>query len=1135
MSEPYTIEIEDWRKAEAHRDDVEVGRHFAFAKSGVDSPGRLGRLLARGGSSGARVLPIGASPVRVAGAVIRRSQPSCPPLAALACDRDLYRAEQDDIRIFAVVPSAPSDVRLHLSHDGAPLTERALDLAKRGVALEVFSALLPGRYHAELRGAGNVLLGRPIEFTVAEYTLAPLTARLLAHGLDRAARKLTFTVAVTSYGVALDGAVDVELIDGDRAVDRVRLAADEPGRFSGALRTAGASKTADDQPLRLRVIVADDPSRTAEVGLPGSRAADRDHTVISELGTERFFSVLAEPKSIPIRGGHVTDGADLSTPFVVPQVVTDRPTIDVRSDAASLAFVVVDLSTGEIRTHEHGPASAGDSITVPTHGPISAVSVGAFVDGRPFEGFTTFLADVQLTLAVDAPATLKPSAPLAVELRCDRPASVLLTVRDARLSAAETPSSQLAAATKAGIAAWTEGLGEDFRFRPLMDRMSPMPFEGFPMVLSSAMPTAAPARPRGGLRGLVTRSMRAHEPQDFARPMISEAFDLDEAGGLMMQAKEGGAGFEPASAPASEAPAARTAFAEVLFCEVVPVDRVATVEVPLSDALATYVIEAFAVAQDDWVAACTQVQIDQPVRVDLDVPAAVHAGDDVRGTLTASTSGGRMRVSLTVDGQPVEVPAEHETSARVGFDVSPGSWCATVEDLDTGERDSVEVSVAEPGRLRTTKRAPRLLKQGESIDLDGADALSLRLLASLDAPFDRLVDATASYAHLCCEQTAAKILSAVLIYLSAPEEKARNRAQQIIESGIAREQKMWRSGEGFAMYPSGRSVSTHYSKLATRYLWSLRSLVDVPNMQPSLRDAVQDGLRMADDAGRFHHIEVAPPEPTTLAEAYAVAATHGRSRAGQVARLVESMVDLRTCEVTRADDPQVNHLGGVSRRAGLAYAAAALLAIGRVTDGVLLANEVMKAFDGEGRLYSTVDSVAAIGMMTELSRVGLLGGRARVRVNGRTMSIAEAEALSDQVETVEVLEGAAVVEISRIVEDAWPDGATGAVLDIRLEGAGGGSSPRLSGGSKVELVARLPGGYEIGDLVHICLPPCLSWLKGGGRVQRFSVDFEGAAEVRVPLVVTGALRGLQHYAVCVRNMFDESRAIGRSRIPLRSA
>ena len=242
-----------------------------------------------------------------------------------------------------------------------------------------------------------------------------------------------------------------------------------------------------------------------------------------------------------------------------------------------------------------------------------------------------------------------------------------------------------------------------------------------------------------------------------------------------------------------------------------------------------------------------------------------------------------------------------------------------------------------------------------------------------------------------------------------------------------------------------------------------------------------------------------------------------------------------TCEVTRADDPQVNHLGGVSRRAGLAYAAAALLAIGRVTDGVLLANEVMKAFDGEGRLYSTVDSVAAIGMMTELSRVGLLGGRARVRVNGRTMSIAEAEALSDQVETVEVLEGAAVVEISRIVEDAWPDGATGAVLDIRLEGAGGGSSPRLSGGSKVELVARLPGGYEIGDLVHICLPPCLSWLKGGGRVQRFSVDFEGAAEVRVPLVVTGALRGLQHYAVCVRNMFDESRAIGRSRIPLRSA
>ena len=64
----------------------------------------------------------------------------------------------------------------------------------------------------------------------------------------------------------------------------------------------------------------------------------------------------------------------------------------------------------------------------------------------------------------------------------------------------------------------------------------------------------------------------------------------------------------------------------------------------------------------------------------------------------------------------------------------------------------------------------------------------------------------------------------------------------------------------------------------------------------------------------------------------------------------------------------------------------------------------------------------------------------------------------------------------------------------------------------------------MGDLVHVALPACMSWIHGGGRVKRFSIDFEGKDEVRVQIVVTAPIDGKEHFAICVRNMFEEARA-----------
>jgi hypothetical protein len=82
----------------------------------------------------------------------------------------------------------------------------------------------------------------------------------------------------------------------------------------------------------------------------------------------------------------------------------------------------------------------------------------------------------------------------------------------------------------------------------------------------------------------------------------------------------------------------------------------------------------------------------------------------------------------------------------------------------------------------------------------------------------------------------------------------------------------------------------------------------------------------------------------------------------------------------------------------------------------------------------------------------------------------------------------------------------------------------------VELHVALKDGYRTGDLLWVCLPDALSRLIGGGQVKRFAVDFAGQNELTIPLAATSVTLDAQggpspqHFAVCVRNMFEEERA-----------
>jgi len=435
-SKHFDVTILDWRQANETADKVRVGTFFAFRPASGSGKKATKRA----------VLPLLAEPIELPGIRLSPTDRGIEPLATLCADRDLYRAEQDTVNLFLAVPAAAgafgkSGLSIALEMNGAPLTERAVDVGREGAAVESFSALLAGRYTARLKRDGRAL-GREASFTVAEYTLAPLSGRLISFRLDRAARGMRVELAVESYQIPFDRDLSVALVESGHELDRAVMKATAPGSYAGVLQVAPG-----DGPLRLRLAAVGDAARVCEVAIPGSRRAERETTLVSALGREVLLSLMPEAGALPTRGAYLPEGDFLATPVVVDQVHAERGVLRVQADVEALTLVVIDAATGKHTVVEKGDVAAGTEVTV-VPDPVATVFVGGYLDGEPFEGFTSFFRPSRLELGVDAPATVGPGAEIAVGLTCaggPETVPVLLCVRDQRLTAADTPESGLGA------------------------------------------------------------------------------------------------------------------------------------------------------------------------------------------------------------------------------------------------------------------------------------------------------------------------------------------------------------------------------------------------------------------------------------------------------------------------------------------------------------------------------------------------------------------------------------------------------------------------------------------------------------------------------------------------------------------
>ena len=828
--------------------------------------------------------------------------------------------------------------------------------------------------------------------------------------------------------------------------------------------------------------------------------------------------------------------------------------------------------------------TAGQVIELDVPGPMALVALGAWIAGEAWEGWATVITREAIAPVLTAPSNAEPGRDATIIIdtgRVNDDASVYVVIKDARLLTPDTPASRLAA----GLKVFAEAAGKEL--------VVGAPTQTLASLIPPEPPNTRTLGHRGSRPGMAFRSRGAVTAAFGGASSDGDAFEgmpsvLDEdeddgpprgfrsapsasVGGPPPGFGPPGMGYGPPPAPSAAPRAALAAPAspgappapsragagpyragsapppppsldepEVLFAGLVATHQGrASIAVRLGGDFADYLVEAFVIAGADWAPVEARFRAQKELFVSLDVPAFVHPQDGAIGRVHvgARSEGARVRVTrdgadvpLLLDGRALAPGASLSDlaggRAELSFLAGPGRWEAVIED-PSGARDSVTKDVEIPGKIRRVARAVRFLQPGERVSRDDdAAILGLRVLPGLDKPFRALVDATADYGHACCEQTAAKMLAASAMYALADEPERRGRAEAIILAGVRREETMWLRGRGFKMYPESSSQpDTYWGPLAARHLQSLAILRDLRGpAAPShaLSRAISEALAMADDASRAYGLTWPPTTPRTCEEAYATICFGPESARPSALTLIKHLAGQSTS--SRAG-------GAVHMRAESAYAAAALFRAGGPSARALalsLANAVIGSLGENGRLYSTVDSVAAIALMVELRAAQIVGGAGVASIDGARLSTREAVEYAGATREVQAIEGVIAVEVARVVEEDWEQFNAKLPLRVAIEKSGG-PTRRVEALAAVDLVVKIETGYVVGDLCWVCLPDALSRVVGGGQVKRFSVDFQGRDEVRIPLAATGVTvsregkEAAAHFAVCVRNMFEEER------------
>lgn len=624
-------------------------------------------------------------------------------------------------------------------------------------------------------------------------------------------------------------------------------------------------------------------------------------------------------------------------------------------------------------------------------------------------------------------------------------------------------------------------------------------------------------------------------------PNLEDSSDVeDEPVGLDQpkQAPRKAAPDKPKKRPESENPP------EVLLAQAFEVAGSRQVDVQLGPQMTRYIAEAFSISDLDWSRQEARLQCKADPYAELVVPPFAFDYDAVLGRLNVGSDVAEMFVTIKRDGEDVKamlgdrplppavaIPKGHHD---ILFLAGPGLYEVEVRCAETNKVARSRRRINAPGKIKDFVRSTQFVSADQALSVDD-ELLAITVLPGLNKTFKGLVKATESYAHKCCEQTAAKMLCSISAYILADNTQDQLAAENSILAGVRREQSMWIQGQGFRMYPESRGVDTYWGKEATVHLFEFELLQHLPETSVALKQAVKLALEMARDTAKAYGISALPSKIERPRDAYRVVRSSQAS--ATVKEQAVSFAKKRFEAALVDQSPAPVFPGRVGLRVQLCYTLATLAHSGlnsskQVKELVNLANSVFEDLQPGGRLYSTVDSVALVALVKELRSAGFMAGGSQdeqtLRVNGEAMTVSQGVNFKGVIKNLEVLKGLTTVETLKLKTESWELFESNVEVSAGLS-QNGEVRRKFKVGAAIDLVVKLEQGYQSGDVLHVCLPAALSRVYGGAQVKKFSMDFAGQSELRIPLAATGITVGrngklsAQSFAICVRNMYEEER------------
>ena len=613
-----------------------------------------------------------------------------PNLTAVITERKIYRPKQE-ARIFVLSPGAAGAVvEMEVQLSGQQITRERVTLDEAGLALRPFSDLDEGEYKVLVRRSdGSGGFGScPVQctFSVAEFSLSPLTALVVQHSLVGAS--LQFQIRLMALSVPYEGSVELGLqceVCGGRVVATQAVTARQ-GLFDAAFDIGGHGG-----PFHVQVTTPG--GETASVYFPGTERTERQRVTLCGLGRMAEAGLLPGEDTSEVRGLHVGYAGAQTTPLRLESAVaqTGRLTVDTR--AVAVQVVAFDPLSGDSTVFHYDAMARGDKLEFPVTAPYMLFTVGLLTDKRAYEAWGIVIRPLDLQARLSAPASSSPGEEITVRVESGLPASCLLLVYDARLEH-ESPEPKLAKQMLDAMRVGTAHLMEQ-DLQPMSERASPRTLGG--------------TRDSDALPAFLRR--RNSSPRPRVGMLMAEALLSPSAPPSQVAGRPAPTTVEPEALTFVEV-SSREDFPELAYMELFAVRESAERSIRLGDQIGTWRCRAYVVAGLDVQELTADVEAAKAVYAELDFPASVSPGDDIvasviyhteqPATLTITLPGGQ-----TISGAVMGHGAEGVHLTEPG-EVTAHIW-------GSGGEDWTVRTVPPPGVQVVTASQLDILMRGQTV------------------------------------------------------------------------------------------------------------------------------------------------------------------------------------------------------------------------------------------------------------------------------------------------------------------------------------------------------------------------------------------------------------------------------------